>query len=324
MTTKTKFSLVLIAAAALAACSSMPTDNARLDQAHSAYGAARDDGRTATLAPVEFKQSADALALADAAFARGDETARVNQLAYLATQRVATAQQIGLRKSAEAQVAQAGAERDRMRLAARTREADSATQAAHVAQADAAQAQQQSAAAQQQSEAAQRQAVAAQRDAQASQQLAAASQQQAGDAEERNRMLESQLRDLDAKKTDRGMVVTIGDLLFDTDQAQLKPGGRRPIERLGAFLGQYPRRKALIEGYTDSTGSASHNLALSGRRADAVLAALVDLGVSPGQLSAKGYGEANPVAGNETSGGRQMNRRVEVVLSNDDGVVGKR
>ena len=80
----------------------------------------------------------------------------------------------------------------------------------------------------------------------------------------------------------------------------------------------------MIEGYTDSTGGVAHNLALSGRRADAVLAALVDLGVNPGQLSVKGYGEARPIAGNESSGGRQMNRRVEVVLSNEDGVIGAR
>ncbi|MBU6260413.1 MAG: OmpA family protein [Burkholderiales bacterium] len=317
MTTMRKFPLILLAAAALAACSSVPADNAQLDHARSAYAAAQGDGRTATLAPVEFRQSAAALALAEAAYARGDGAARVDQLAYLAGQRVATAQQIALRKDAEARIAQAGAARDAMRLAARTREADDATAAAHEAQDDAAHAQRQS-------ESAQRQAVAAQRDAQASQQLAQASQQQAGDAEQRNRMLESQLRDLNAKQTERGMVVTIGDLLFDTDRAQLKPGGRQPIERLGAFLQQYPRRKARIEGYTDSTGSASHNLALSGRRADAVRAALVDLGVNPVQLSAQGYGESNPVAGNESSGGRQMNRRVEVVLSNDEGDIGKR
>jgi len=96
------------------------------------------------------------------------------------------------------------------------------------------------------------------------------------------------------------------------------------IQRLGGFLKEYPQRKALIEGYTDSTGSDISNVALSGRRADAVMAALLGMGVTRGQLAAQGYGETHPVAGNETSSGRQMNRRVEIVLSDETGVLSPR
>jgi outer membrane protein OmpA-like peptidoglycan-associated protein len=306
--------LAVLAAAALAACSSTPPHNTMLDLARSDYSSAQADPQTRTLAPAELKQAADALALAEASLARDDRMAQVDQLAYLARQRVALAGEAADRRASEAVVAEATAARDRMRLAARTREADDATQAAANARRDASASQQQSAAAQQQAATAQQQAAAAQ-------QQAAASRQQAGDAERRSQALEAQLRELDAKKTDRGLVITIGDVLFDTDQSELRAGGRRSIERLGSFLKEYPQRKAMIEGYTDSVGSDSHNQALSGRRADAVRTALVGMGVGGGQLLAQGYGEMHPVAGNDSAGGRQMNRRVEIVLSDENGVI---
>ena len=222
---------------------------------------------------------------------------------YLARQRVALAQEAAGRKASEAAVAEASAERDRLRLTARTREADAAALDAAQSKRDAASSQQQAARAQQDS---------------------AASLQQAGDAERRNQSLEAQLRELNAKKTDRGMVITISDVLFDTDQAQLKSGGMPGIERLSGFLKQYPQRKVAIEGYTDSTGSDRHNLVLSGRRADSVMTALLDLGVGRGQVTAQGYGETHPVAGNDNAGGRQMNRRVEIVLSDESGAMSTR
>jgi outer membrane protein OmpA-like peptidoglycan-associated protein len=190
-----------------------------------------------------------------------------------------------------------------MRLASRTREADAATRSAAIANRDALNSQQQAA---------------------ASLQVAAVSQQQAGDAERHSQALEAQLRELNAKKTERGLVITIGDLLFDTDQTSIKSGGVRNIERLSGFLKEYPQRKASIEGYTDSTGSDSHNQTLSERRAEAVRSALLGLGVPAGQLTAQGYGETHPVAGNESSSGRQLNRRVEIVLSDEHGAIAPR
>jgi len=299
-----------VLAAALAACSSVPVNNTMLDQARSDYREAQANSQTQTLAATELKQAGDALASAETAFAKRDDTTRVNHLAYLARQRTALAQETAARKGAEAAITAAGAERDQLRLAARTREADLAARNAALANQDAANAQ--------------RQSDAAQRQAAASQQQAAASQQQAGDAERRSQALEEQLRELNAKKTERGMVITIGDVLFDSGRAELKSGGLRSIERLGGFLRQYPQRKALIEGYTDSVGSDSFNQALSERRANAVRAALLDQGVGREQLDARGYGETHPVAGNDDNGGRQMNRRVEIVLSDENGVVSAR
>ena len=310
MTTIRHLTLAVLAAAALAACSTIPADNLTLNQARSDYRALQGDPLTQRLAQSELKQAGDALAVAESAQADHKDVEQVNQLAYLARQRIALAREAGYRKGAEASVAEAGAERDQLRLAARTREADASARSAAVANRDAANSQ--------------RDAAASQQQAAMSQQQAAVSQQQAGDAERRSAALEAQLRDLNAKKTERGMVITIGDVLFDTGRADLKPGGMQNIQRLGGFLKEYPQRKALIEGYTDSTGSDISNVALSGRRADAVMAALLGMGVTRGQLAAQGYGETHPVAGNETSSGRQMNRRVEIVLSDETGVLSPR
>lgn len=316
--------LTLLAVAAIAACSSMPANNAMLDRARSDYRAVQAQPQSQNYAGAELRQAGDALARAEAAFSRNDDTPTVNNLAYLATQRSALAQEAIGRKAAEASVAQASTERDKIRLAARTQEADSATQAAGEAQRDAQNAQRQSEASQRQAVASQRQSEASQQQANLAQQQAAASQLQAGDAERRNAELETQLRDLNAKKTDRGMVVTLGDVLFDTGKSELKPGGLRSVEQLSVFLKAYPLRKAMVEGYTDSVGSEGLNQELSGRRAEAVRSALAGMGVGMDRIATHAYGERYPVAGNESSGGRQMNRRVEVVLSDENGSVAPR
>ncbi len=303
--------------AGLAACGTVPPDNSALTRARSDYQAAQADAQTQSLAATELRQASDALAQADAAQQRRDDPARVTQLAYLASQRVALASATGQRKGAEAQVAEASAARDQMRLAARTREADQATR-------DAASATRDAQSATRDAQAAQRSAALSQQQAQASQQQAQAAQQQAGDAKQRAAMLEQQLRELDARKTDRGLVVTIGDVLFDTGRADLRSGGMQNLQRLATFLKTYPQRKAAIEGYTDSTGSDALNLALSSRRAEAVMTALLSQGVTRDQLQTQGYGETHPVAGNTDAAGRQANRRVEVLLSDEQGRISPR
>ncbi len=319
--------LSLLAAAAvlaLSACGSAPRNNDKLNAAHSAYNAALANPQTRDGAPVEMKAAADALGRADRALADKDDMAKVDNLAYLASQSVATAQAAGSRKASEAAVAKANTERDRARLEARTVEADKATASAQAAQVDARASQMQAQSAERDARVAQRQANASQRQSEASQLQAAASQQDAQAAQARNQMLEDQLRDLDAKKTARGMVITIGDVLFDTGRADLKSGGMRGMDKLVSFLQAYPKRHAQIEGFTDSVGSDSMNQELSARRADAVRSALVSRGIDGGRIGTQGFGESFPVAGNESAGGRQMNRRVEIVLSDDSGVVAPR
>lgn len=141
-------------------------------------------------------------------------------------------------------------------------------------------------------------------------------------AEARLEAREAQIRklqeDMQAKQTERGTLVTFGDVLFDLDKAELKPAGMRGIQKLAEFLNENPERKVVVEGYTDSTGSDSYNQQLSERRAQSVRRALTHAGVDPQRIQAVGYGERYPVASNDSPSSRAMNRRVEVTISNDD------
>jgi len=138
-------------------------------------------------------------------------------------------------------------------------------------------------------------------------------------ARQRAAQMEEELKALQAKKTDRGMILTLGDVLFDTGKATLKPGAYATLDRLAQVLNQSPDRKLMIEGHTDSTGSEETNMALSQQRALSVQAALMERGVSASQLAAVGKGEGTPVASNDNAAGRQQNRRVELVFSQDQG-----
>ncbi len=133
-------------------------------------------------------------------------------------------------------------------------------------------------------------------------------------AEAENVRLQQQLAALQAEKTDRGMVMTLGDVLFETGKAELMPGAMNTIVRLAQFMQQYPEKRLQIEGHTDSTGSASFNLRLSEDRANSVRNTLLAEGVSISRIQTIGYGLARPVATNATAEGRQRNRRVEIVI----------
>lgn len=133
-----------------------------------------------------------------------------------------------------------------------------------------------------------------------------------------------QLDELNAKKTDRGLVITLSDVLFNIDKAQLKAGGVRTVQKLADFLSQYPQYKVSVEGHTDSTGSEEHNQGLSERRAYSVQSALSNDGIGSDRVSAHGYGESSPIASNDDAGSRQLNRRVEIILSDANGNITQR
>jgi outer membrane protein OmpA-like peptidoglycan-associated protein len=136
--------------------------------------------------------------------------------------------------------------------------------------------------------------------------------------------LEDQLLALATTDSDRGLVLTLGDVLFDTGEADLKPSANRTLLKLVQFLQMNPRRSIRIEGYTDSTGAAEDNLKLSRDRAQAVADMLVDLGVEEKRIDVEGYGDQYPVEANATERGRALNRRVEIVISDREGVLGAR
>jgi outer membrane protein OmpA-like peptidoglycan-associated protein len=136
-------------------------------------------------------------------------------------------------------------------------------------------------------------------------------------AQDKSRELAVALADLKASQTDRGVVITLGDVLFATGSADLKSDSRQTMSKLTAFLQAYPKRDVQIDGYTDSVGSDSYNQGLSERRADSVRSTLTGLGIAQGRIMTRGLGKSSPVADNATADGRQQNRRVEVVVLNE-------
>jgi outer membrane protein OmpA-like peptidoglycan-associated protein len=321
----------LISAAVLAACNTLPASDSPIMLARADYASAQANPQVNALAPLELKQAGDALDRANAASAKREDDKVVDHLAYVAKQQVTIARETAAQKAAEQAVAAVGAERDRVRLEARTREADSAQRSAELSQRQAEGARRSAEASQRQSEESQRSAESSQRVAMAerqaatdAQQASASARQQAMDAEGRARQLEAQLAALEARKTERGMVITLGDVLFDTNRAQLSMGGMRNVQKLADFFKQYPKRTVMIEGFTDSTGTQGRNQGLSNERADSVRVALLGMGVNADRITSRGYGESYPVAGNETAAGRQLNRRVEVVVSDDNGKIAPR
>lgn len=128
--------------------------------------------------------------------------------------------------------------------------------------------------------------------------------------------LRRQIAELNAKQTERGLIVTLGDVLFETGRSDLKANAHTNLSKLVAFLNQQPEPSLVIEGHTDSVGSDSYNQELSQRRADSVKVFLIGQGVSSARITAVGQGESAPVASNDSVSGRQLNRRVEIIIAN--------
>jgi len=144
-------------------------------------------------------------------------------------------------------------------------------------------------------------------------------QARAAAATAQTQALQAEIDKLKATETNRGLVLTLGDVLFDTGKAQLNPGAARKLDDLAQFLQQNPQRRVEIDGFTDSTGSSAFNQELSQDRAAAVKAALIARGIDPSRITTEGYGSAFPVASNNDAAGRQQNRRVEVVIGGPNG-----
>lgn len=291
------YSVTLLAL--VAACSSVPERNTALESARSQFNEARNDAQITSQAPDELKRAGEALRTTDQARSNGESTANIDHLAYLTSQRVVIARETAASRAAQAVTASAAAERDRLRLDARTNEVNVAQQQLAVSEQNNAQKTADLA--------------AAEANAVRSQARVARQDQRVDDLEAQ---VGAQLRELNAVKTERGMVVTLGDVLFNSGKAELLPDGGKNIAKLAEFFRRYPDRTATIDGYTDSVGNANANFTLSERRANAVMSALVNQGVAANRLTMRGHGAEKPTADNGTPAGRQMNRRVEVVFAN--------
>jgi len=139
---------------------------------------------------------------------------------------------------------------------------------------------------------------------------------EADKAQAENEALRRQITELNAKETERGLVVTLGDVLFETGRSQLKDSAASNLGKLSSFLKAYPDRTLMIEGHTDNVGTEESNLTLSQHRAESVRTYLLQQGVDNNRLGVYGKGESSPVASNESVSGRALNRRVEVIIAN--------
>jgi outer membrane protein OmpA-like peptidoglycan-associated protein len=282
----------VVASILLAACTAAPVKPDGAMEARVKLTQLQSDPNLASRAAAAIKD-------ADMAVRAAEQPEPDKELAahrvYLADRKVDTAKALAETRFAEDQRAALTADRDKSRLDARTREADAAKGQAATARADGAE---QKVAADQ-----------ARSDANAAQLAAANSEQQSAE-------LQRQIDAMHAKPTDRGLVLTLGDVLFTTGKADLKPGATGNLNKLTAFLDKYPDRSVAIQGYTDSVGNDDYNQALSERRAESVKAYLTAQGIGSSRLVASGKGRSDPVADNDSAAGRQQNRRVEVVINN--------
>ncbi|WP_025110408.1 OmpA family protein [Pseudomonas sp. H1h] len=248
--------VVSLCALVLAGCAT-PPENPQLLQARAQFAALQHKPESNTLAALETREAFIALNKADQASLKDRKAPDVEQLTYLASQKIAVAEQTIAMRQAEGGLKKIDAERTQVQLDVRT------------------------------------------------QQLKA-------------------LQAMKAQKTERGEVVTFGDVLFDTGKADLKYGSQRNFEQLAQYLTANPERKVRIEGFTDDVGSDDFNQRLSERRADAVAFALKRMGISADRLITKGYGKQFPIADNGSAHSRQLNRRVEVIISYGAAPVGTR
>lgn len=305
----------------LGGCVAIPETNDDLAALEARLQQAENANEVQRYAALELDAAADEVAEARAAWAEHGDSAEYRHKLYVAQRNLDIAE-----TKAQVAVTEASAEqlRDRrraLRLEARASRAERGREAAEAraegAMTAAELARLEAAQASAQAESAREAAVLAE-----SQREAAEARAEA--AEQRTAELIVRLEELEAIKTDRGTVLTLAGVLFDVDRAELKPGGERQVDKIADFLNDNPERQIRVEGFTDSTGSDSYNQQLSERRANAVRRHLIDQGVGAERIVVVGYGEQYPVTSNDSAAGRQQNRRVEVIISDDDQPVRER
>ncbi|MCV2356459.1 OmpA family protein [Paucibacter sp. B2R-40] len=295
-----KTSSLLLSSLLLGACASTPpAAPPALVEARQAVLNAEADPMVRTHAPLELKTATDSLSRANALLAKGDAGAELDSSAYVANSQARRAVAVALAKSNDAALTGSEAERERARADQRTAELQRSRNQTGIAQRQAAAAEQASGV-----------AVAA----------AVSAQAQTAQAQTQLQAQQAELAALQAQKTERGMLVTLGDVLFELNRAEVKPAAQQSLRKLAEFLQQYPNRQVLIEGHTDSSGGTALNEALSLRRADAVKAALLAAGngLAATRIATVGHGESFPVVDNASASNRALNRRVEIYVSENE------
>jgi outer membrane protein OmpA-like peptidoglycan-associated protein len=300
---QSRYARVLTVAAAvsftLAGCATAPVSPEGAAEVRAKLTRLQADPNLAARAPVALQEAETAVRIAEEPVAR-DAPLSAHRV-YMADRKVEIAMAQAATRYSEDQRVKLGEERERARLAARTKEANAARADAEIARSSAADA-----------------ALTASANAESSRILA---ENAARDAALKTEDMQRQIDALQARTTERGIVLTLGDVLFTSGRADLKVGAASNLNKLVQFLDKNPDRSVEIEGHTDNVGSDDYNQSLSQRRADSVRSFLMQQGIGPERIVASGKGEHQPVADNESEGGRQQNRRVEVIIGNVPAVV---
>ena len=313
MNLKSHFGLLVVIALGvglLAGCGGIPANHPDLLRARDAYYEVQSNAWVNENAPVEKYEAAQALQKAEQAESVED----LEHLSYLAERRSQIAIAAAKTRRAEKEIDTLAKEKNLVLLEAREAEIQEKTRKIQVREREVE-------AARAEAETARDRALRLAREAEYAKQEAEAQAREAALARSMTKKLERELAELNAKQTDRGIVLTLGDVLFEFDKAELMSGGVRAVNKLATFLNEYGDRNVLIEGHTDSIGTPEYNIDLSRRRAEAVRSALMEQDIARDRIITKGYGEDYPVASNELEAGRQQNRRVEVIIM-DKGVTG--
>lgn len=268
----------------VASCATAPQNPPGSAEVRSKLTALQSNSSLADQVPVELREAEAAVLAAEAPV--GKDVALGAHRVYMADRKVEIATARASTRYAEDQRAELSQARDDARLNARTQEADRARRETATAQT-------------------------------ATDAALASAAVAAKEADE----LQRQIDVLEAEATDRGLVLTLGDVLFGTGRSDLTSGGTNTLDKLVVFLNNYPDRNVVIEGHTDDVGSHEMNQTLSQHRADSVKFYLVQQGIRHKRLAASGMGETQPIADNQSPSGRQQNRRVEVIINNPQSVV---
>jgi outer membrane protein OmpA-like peptidoglycan-associated protein len=267
-------------------CGGPPANNPLLETARSEFRSAEQDSSVLVFAPVALKEAEEELQTGVRLWEEKEDKELIEHHAYLAKQKTAVAMETAKLNMAQLEIERAEPERQRVLINIRRN-----------------------------------QAIRAEQRAESAMEEARLERLEAERARDRADELSRRVDELEAERTERGIVLTLGDVLFDFDQATLRPGAMATIANLAGFMQEYPERTIMIEGFTDSIGSDWYNEELSGKRAASVRDELRKRGISTSRIQIIGYGKRFPVATNNTEAGRQQNRRVEVIISDRNGSI---
>ena len=274
----------------IASCATTREPSQKLTALQDQYSSMSSEAYIKEYAPLALKDAEDAISKVKKAEQSHEEKSTVEHYQYIAQKKLDVAMELAKQKRAEAKIEKAELNRKDALLTSKTQKLEEANAKVDVM----------------------------------SERLSVAEQEKK-DAMEAAREMEAKanemakkLKNISVSTTERGLVITMGNILFDVNQANLKSETQNTVARIAELLKEYPDRNVMIEGFTDSSGTDSYNKDLSERRAEQVKFLLSSNGVASNRLNSIGYGESYPAASNETNQGRQKNRRVELVIANTD------